>query len=212
MLRKSLVSILLLTAYLGSCLLIYNTETNTKSIKTTNIENSTNTANYINNKNIQTDNEIIGTLTIEKLNLSKSIYNINSSHNNVEENDEIIGTLTIDKLNLSKNIYNINSSHNNVEENVTILNDDINLIVLAAHSGPGYIAFFNDLDKLELNDTINLTYKGKDLVYKVTNIEEQAKDGTIEINKTNKQRLILTTCSKKDKNKQLVITTEKIDA
>ena len=180
MLRKSLVSILLLTAYLGSCLLIYNTETNTKSIKTTSIENSTNTANYINNKNTQTE-------------------------------DEIIGTLTIKKLNLSKNIYNINSSHNNVVENVTILNDDIYLIVLAAHSGPGYIAFFDDLDKLELNDTINLTYKGKDFIYKVTNIEEQAKDGTIEINKTNKQRLILTTCSKKDKNKQLVVTTEKID-
>ena len=50
-----------------------------------------------------------------------------------------------------------------------------------------------------------------DFIYKVTNIEEQAKDGTIEINKTNKQRLILTTCSKKDKNKQLVVTTEKID-
>ena len=181
MLRKSLVSILLLTAYLGSCLLIYNTETNTKSIKTTSIENSTNTANYINNKNTQTD-------------------------------DEIIGTLTINKLNLSKNIYNINSSHNNVEENVTILNDNENLIVLAAHSGPGYIAFFNDLDKLELNDNINLTYNNKDLIYKITNIEEQAKDGTIEINKTNTKRLILTTCSKKDKNKQLVITSEKIDA
>ena len=179
MLRKSLVSILLLTIYLGSCLLIYDNEKDIKSISTTNIERNTNTS-YIS--------------TINK-----------------EENDEIIGTLTIDKLNLSKNIYNINSSHNNVEENVTILNDDINLIVLAAHSGPGYIAFFNDLDKLELNDTINLTYKGKDLVYKVTNIEEQAKDGTIEINKTNKQRLILTTCSKKDKNKQLVVTTEKID-
>ena len=180
MLRKSLVSILLLTVYLGSCLLIYNSEKDIKSISTANLERNTNTS-YIS--------------TVSK-----------------EENDEIIGTLTIDKLNLSKNIYNINSSHNNVEENVTILNDDINLIVLAAHSGPGYIAFFNDLDKLELNDNINLTYKGKDLVYKVTNIEEQAKDGTIEINKTNKQRLILTTCSKKDKNKQLVITTEKIDA
>ena len=181
MLRKSLVSILLLTIYLGSCLLIYNTETNTKSIKTTNIENSTNTANYINNKNIQTDNEIIG-------------------------------TLKIDKINLSNNIYNIKSSHNNVEENVTILNDDENLIVLAAHSGPGYIAFFDDLDKLELNDTIKLNFKGKNLEYIVTNIEEQVKDGTIEINKTNNQRLILTTCSKKDKNKQLVITSEKDDS
>ena len=180
MLRKSLVSILLLTIYLGSCLLIYDNEKDIKSISTTNIERNTNTS-YIS--------------TVSK-----------------EENDEIIGTLTIDKLNLSKNIYNINSSHNNVEENVTILNDDINLIVLAAHSGPGYIAFFNDLDKLELNDIVNLTYNNKNLVYKVTNIEEQAKDGTIEINKTNKQRLILTTCSKKDKGKQLVVITEKIDA
>ena len=180
MLRKSLVSILLLTVYLGSCLLIYDNEKDIKSISTTNIERNTNTS-YIS--------------TINK-----------------EENDEIIGTLTIDKLNLSKNIYNINSSHNNVEENVTILNDDINLIVLAAHSGPGYIAFFDDLDKLELNDTINLTYNNKNLVYIVTNIEEQTKDGTIEINKTDKQRLILTTCSKKDKNKQLVITSKKIDA
>ena len=179
MLRKSLVSILLLTAYLGSCLLIYDNEKDIKSISTTNLERNTNTS-YIS--------------TVSK-----------------EENNEIIGTLTIDKLNLSKDIYDINSSHNNVDENVTILNDDINLIVLAAHSGPGYIAFFDDLDKLELNDTINLTYKGKDFIYKVTNIEEQAKDGTIEINKTNKQRLILTTCSKKDKNKQLVVTTEKID-
>ncbi len=139
------------------------------------MENSTNTAHYINSKTIQPDNEIIG-------------------------------TLTIDKINLSNNIYSIKSSHNNVEENVTILNDDENLIVLAAHSGPGYIAFFNDLDKLDLSDTINLTYKNKDLIYKITNIEEQSKDGTIEINKTNTKRLILTTCSKKDKNKQLVIT------
>ena len=180
MLRKSLVSILLLTVYLGSCLLIYNSEKDIKSISTANLERNTNTS-YIS--------------TVNK-----------------DANDEIIGTLTIDKLNLSKKIYNINSSHNNVEENVTILNDDMNLIVLAAHSGPGYIAFFDDLDKLELNDTINLTYNNKNLVYIVTNIEEQTKDGTIEINKTDKQRLILTTCSKKDKTKQLVVTTEKIDA
>ena len=174
MLRKSLVSILILTAYLSSCLFIYSIETDKKEVisKISSIEKNTNTANYVNN------------------------------------NEEVIGTLTINKINLSKDIYKINSSHNNVDENVTILNDDNNLIVLAAHSGPGYIAFFNNLDKLEFNDIIKLNFKGKKLKYKVTNIEEQVKDGTIEINKTNKQRLILTTCSKKDKNKQLVITSE----
>ena len=178
MLRKSLVSILILTAYLSSCLIIYNIETDKKEItsKISNIEKNINTANYINN------------------------------------NEKIIGTLTIDKINLSQDIYNIKSSHNNVEENVTILNDDNGLIVLAAHSGQGSIAYFNNLDQLNLNDTINLTYKNKKLTYKVTKIEDQVKDGTIEINKTNTKRLILTTCSKKDKNKQLVIITEKIDA
>ena len=159
---------------MGSCILIYNTEPNNKKINITKKENISNTANYINN----------------------------------QKDNELIGTLIIDKINLSNNIYNIKSHHNNVEENVTILNDNENLIVIAAHSCLGYTAYFNNLDKLELNDTINLTYKNKDLVYNITEIEEQTKDGTIEINKTNTKRLILTTCSKKDKNKQLVITSE----
>ena len=155
---------------------------------------------YNNEKDIKS----ISTTNIER--------NTNTSYISTKENDKIVGTLTINKINLSKDIYDIDNTHNNVDENVTVLNDDINLIVLAAHSGPGYIAFFDDLDKLELNDIIKLNFKGKDLEYKVTNIEEQVKDGTIEINKTNKQRLILTTCSKKDKGKQLVVITEKIDA
>ncbi len=172
MLKKSLVSILLLTLYLGSCILIYNLEIdNNVSINTT-------SSSYV-----TTNNKV---------------------------NSEIIGSLTIEKINLTKDIYSIDSSHNNVEENVTILNDDDDLIVLAAHSGSGAIAYFDDLDLLELNDIINLTYNDKDLVYKVIDIEEQVKDGTIEINKTDEKRLILTTCSKKDKNKQLVITSQLI--
>lgn len=177
MLRKTLVSIIVLTIYLGSCFLIYNIETdkNNQKIKVSSIENNTNTANY--------------------------------TSNNIKSND-IIGNLTIEKINLSNDIYSIDNIHNNVEENVTILNDDTDLIVLAAHSGPGSIAYFNNLDKLVLTDTINLNYKGKDLIYKIIDIEEQPKDGTIEINKTNTKRLILTTCSKKNKSKQLVITSE----
>ncbi len=146
----------------------------------------------------------------EDNNYKKSIINENKIKNsvNIKKNHEIIGILKIDKINLNNNIYTITSTHNNIEENVTILNDQEELIVLAAHSGPGKIAYFNDLDKLEINDTINLKYKKENLIYKVIKIEEQIKDGTIEINKTNNKRLILTTCSKKDKNMQLVITTE----
>ena len=182
MLRKSLISLLVISLYIGSCYIIYSEENKEdKKIEVSNISSTVNTSNktsYINNK----------------------------------EKEKTIATLYIDKINLTKDIYDINSTHNNVEENVTILNDDKNLIVLAAHSGPGSIAYFDDLDKLVLNDKIVLTKDNKKNNYKVIKIEEQPKDGTIEINKTNKERLILTTCSKKDKGKQLVIITEKIDA
>ena len=182
MLRKSLISLLVISLYIGSCYIIYSEENKEdKKIEVSNISSTVNTSNktsYLNNK----------------------------------EKEKTIATLYIDKINLTKDIYDINSTHNNVEENVTILNDDKNLIVLAAHSGPGSIAYFDDLDKLVLNDKIVLTKDNKKTNYKVIKIEEQPKDDTIEINKTNKQRLILTTCSKKDKGKQLVIITEKIDA
>lgn len=154
------------------------------------------------------NNETIDNKNIKISHLAKSLNTANYIDIKEEKDTQIIGTLNIKKINLSKNIYNINNPHNNVDENITILNDNKNLIVLAAHSGPGNIAYFNDLDKLNLNDTINLTYKNKDLIYKIINIEEQSKDGTIEINKTNTKRLILTTCSKKDKTKQLVIISE----
>ncbi|HIS38004.1 MAG TPA: sortase [Candidatus Onthousia faecavium] len=171
MLRKSLISFLLLTIYLGSCLLIYTDENKENTVEKAKIENSN--TNYL-------DNSI------------------------VTKND-VIATLEIPKINLKRDIYSLANPHNNVEENVTILTDTENLIVLAAHSGPGDIAYFNDLDKLILNDTINLTYKNTNQLYKITNIEEQPKDGNIEIKKSNQKRLILTTCSKKSNNKQLVI-------
>ena len=136
MLRKSLISFLLLTIYLGSCLLIYTDENKENTVEKAKIENSN--TNYL-------DNSI------------------------VTKND-VIATLEIPKINLKRDIYSLANPHNNVEENVTILTDTENLIVLAAHSGPGDIAYFNDLDKLILNDTINLTYKNTNQLYKITNI------------------------------------------
>ena len=157
---------------------------------------------------IRSNNIVSTTNTANKVRKTNSINNLKKENTK----EKPIAILTINKINLRKEIYDINSKHNNVEENVTILNDDDNLIVLAAHSGPGVIAYFNDLDELEISDKVELKYKNNNLTYKVIKIEEQLKDGTIEINKTSKKRLILTTCSKKDKLKQVVITTEKIDA
>ena len=126
------------------------------------------------------------------------------------ENDQI-GYLKIDKINLFQPLLKKESVHNNIEENVTILKDSImpteknSIVFLAAHSGSGSIAFFKDLNKLEVGDIIELKYKNQIYHYQINNIWEERKNGYIHVNKTKLKQLILTTCSPEKENKQLII-------
>lgn len=118
--------------------------------------------------------------------------------------DDKIGYLEIKKINFQKPLYK--GKKNNIEENVTIIKNEHNLLVLAAHSGTGPKALFNDLYQLNKGDKITINLNNELTNYQIEKIEEQKKDGTIEINKTNNKKLILTTCSLKSSYKQLVIT------
>lgn len=131
------------------------------------------------------------------------------------EEEQPIGYIKINKINLNKPLYPITSSKNNIEENVTILkesnppNNKDSIFFLAAHSGTGDIAFFNELDKLNTNDEIILIYENIKYVYQVKDIWETTKDGSIEVIKENNNQLILTTCSKSSQSKQLIINCTK---
>ena len=52
---------------------------------------------------------------------------------------------------------------------------------------------------------VKLKYKDKIYNYTINNIWEEEKTGYIHINKTKENQLILTTCSPKNKDKQLII-------
>lgn len=143
--------------------------------------------------------------------VTPKIININKSEQ-TSQKEQPIGKVQIPKINLNKNLYKIGSKLNNVEENVTILESNLpNIIILAAHSGTGHNAFFKDLNKLNINDTINLTYTNANYTYKVINIFEQNKSGYITINEKEYDQLFLTTCSY-NKNKQLIIECKKINS
>lgn len=122
-----------------------------------------------------------------------------------------IAKIIIPKIGIDGEIYNINSRENDVDKNITILkesifpNHDNSIIFLAAHSGEGKIAYFNDLDKLKTNDIVIFQYKDKNYYYSINQIFEEDKDGDIEIIKTSNKQLVLTTCSRKDKRKQLIV-------
>lgn len=156
--------------------------------------------NIIYNKNFETKKYIIN---------NNGKVNISSGN---KINNEIIGKLIIKKLNISEYLYNKESKHNNVNENITILkestfpNHNNSIMYIAAHSGTGKLAYFKHLDQLELNDKIILIYNNKQYVYIVYKIWEEDKNGYIHITNNNKKQLILTTCSPKHKNKQLIIS------
>ncbi len=132
----------------------------------------------------------------------------------IEQNTSI-GSLIIEKINLNKPLYSTNDKKNNIEENVTILPGSISpdqndsIIFLAAHSGPAPNSFFNDLDQLQKDDKVILNINNVLYTYKVSSIWETDKDGSIEVVKESTNQLILTTCSKTNKNKQLIINTKK---
>lgn len=136
----------------------------------------------------------------------------------VQEEEPPIGTLKIPKINLNQKIYSITSTKNNIEEHVTVLEGSIepsqknSIIFLAAHSGTSNISFFNQLDTLEINDEIYLTYKNINYIYYIKDIWETSKDGNIEVIKESKNQLVLTTCSQKNQSKQLIINCIKKDA
>lgn len=135
----------------------------------------------------------------------------NNLNKNIIKYEKPIGKIIIDKININKDLYNISSKKNNVEENITILKESIfppnpnSIVFIAAHSGNGKKAYFKNLNKLNKNDNIIIEYKQTRYNYIVNNIWETEKNGYINIQKENNNQLILTTCSPKHKDKQLVI-------
>jgi len=140
---------------------------------------------------------------------SFSILKITKDKEIIKKNN--FGELIINKINLDEELFSINSSENTIEKHVTILkesiypDDDNSIMIIAAHSGIGRIAYFNELDKLEINDEIVLIYKDKKYIYVVKDIWEEKKNGYININKEKKKQLVLTTCSPNKDNYQLII-------
>ena len=130
---------------------------------------------------------------------------INNKQNNV------IGNIKIKKLNIDEKLYKVESEENNVDKHVTILKESIfpnkenSIIFIAAHSGTGEIAYFKDLNKIEKEDIINLEINNKRYIYTVKDIWEEPKNGYINVNKDDKNQLILTTCSPTNSKKQLIV-------
>ena len=128
---------------------------------------------------------------------------------------EFIGYLEIKKINLKQGLVSKNSYYNKVKYNIQMLstsdypNKDLGNVILAAHSGTGYLAFFKNLYKLSKGDTATITYKGYIYTYKIVNIYNVPKTGKVKvIRDVHKTCLTLITCTHNSKTEQTVYILE----
>ena len=80
-------------------------------------------------------------------------YNIEAieESNYHEEIETYYGVLIIPKINMYLGFYDENNKNNDVNKNVMLINTNIkNTYLLAAHSGTGKLAYFNDLRYLDI--------------------------------------------------------------
>jgi len=151
----------------------------------------------------------------------------NNENNEAAENDnketdkkpveKYLGVLEIPKINLKRGFYDINYKYNKVNYNITVIKGSTypgtenNNLILAAHSGNCTVCYFDKLYKLGINDTANLYYGDVKYSYKVVNIYEVEKDGTVEIHRNySKNCLTLITCTRNSNTKQTVYILEQI--
>ena len=112
----------------------------------------------------------------------------------------------------------INSIYNNIESNITIIQPssmpDVEKgnLIIAGHSGTGYLAFFRNLYKLQKGDQASITYQQKTYRYQLVNIYSEEKTGYVSIYRDrNKKTLTLITCTKDNDHMQTIYIFEAIE-
>lgn len=118
--------------------------------------------------------------------------------------------IEIEKIDLKQEFYPYDKDKNVVDKNIQVINgskmpDVVNSnLILASHSGNSSIAYFKNLDKLNVSDTVYIYYKDRKYKYVIADIYEVEKTGYVEIKRRHdKNTLTLITC-KRGTNKQFV--------
>lgn len=156
----------------------------------------------------------------ENIDESNDSNNENSSESNNQTSSSVtkyLGVLEIPKINLKRGFYDLNSKYNKVNYNITVIKGSTlpdvenNNLILAAHSGNCTVCYFDKLYKLDVEDKAYLYYKDIKYNYKIVDIYEVEKDGTVEIHRDyTKNVLTLITCTRNSNTKQTVYILEQI--
>ena len=177
-----------------------NTETNT-------VDNQLASVKYIdaspNSSNVTIIDTTKNTTTVEGLEEEYKKYNM---------------VVEVENVGIKKGIYPLSSPYNNIKHNVQLMQTSTmpdcknGNVILAAHNGNSSVSYFDNLKNSKVGDAVNLYYHGIKYIYKLVNIYDVPKNGTVEIKRdSTKSCVTLITCKSKDKSKQVVYIGELSD-
>lgn len=124
----------------------------------------------------------------------------------IANKENYFAIIEIPKLNLKKELYHKSDKKNDVNKNILVheSSEFPKKIILASHSGNGSHAYFKNLYKLKVQDTINIYYQNKIYEYQINEIENQSKTGELYLKESNSENLVLITCTKNNNKEQTI--------
>lgn len=180
--------------FISLCMIIYYSYNNIQNKK----EENNSLDNYIIKTKIETDD-------------TNNNIEVVEAEINEEPVIDYLMVLEIPKINIKKGIYDINSKYNSVSYNIQILKSsnmpskENGNTIFASHNGNSSVSYFNNLNKLNRGDLINIYYDGYLYEYKLDNSYDIEKNGTAVIKRdSNKTTITLITCKKNTKDTQTV--------
>lgn len=124
--------------------------------------------------------------------------------------------LEIPKINLKKGMVESTKNFSSINYAISIdkssnyPNEEGNFI-LYAHSGNSKIAYFRNLNKLNVNDEVFVYYEGVKYSYQIINKYEIEKTGKMEVIRDSNRKLITMVTCISNTNKQVVLIGEQIE-
>lgn len=125
--------------------------------------------------------------------------------------------LEIPKISLKKGMVESTKNFSSINYAISIdkssnyPNEEGNFIVYA-HSGNSKIAYFRNLNKLNVNDEVFVYYEGVKYSYQIINKYEIEKTGKMEVIRDSKRKLITMVTCISNTNKQVVLIGEQINS
>lgn len=125
--------------------------------------------------------------------------------------------LEIPKINLKKGMVESTKNFSSINYAISIdkssnYPDEEGNFILYAHSGNSKIAYFRNLNKLNVNDEVFVYYEDVKYNYQIINKYEIEKTGKMEVIRDSKRKLITMVTCISNTNKQVVLIGEQINS